>query len=81
LLPCRYDNKRDRFRVKVRSRVRVRLKVRVKLRIKVRVKVKVKVRIRAMGKLGLRFFTFSNQRPITSLTYTSNDVTPVRAWF
>ena len=27
------------------------------------------------------FFTFSNQRPITSLTYTSNDVTPVRTWF
>ena len=24
------------------------------------------------------FFTFSNRRPITSLTYTSNDVTPVR---
>jgi len=28
-----------------------------------------------------RFFTFSNRRPITWLTYTSNDVTPVRAWF
>ena len=23
------------------------------------------------------FFTFSNRRPMTSLTYTSNDVTPV----
>ena len=27
------------------------------------------------------FFTFSNQCPITSLTYTSNDITPVRTWF
>ena len=24
-------------------------------------------------------FTFSNRRPMTSLTYASNDVTPVRA--
>jgi hypothetical protein len=29
----------------------------------------------------MAFFTFSNRRPITSLTYTSNDVTPVRTWF
>ena len=27
------------------------------------------------------FFTFSNRRPITSLTYTSNDITPIRTWF
>ena len=27
------------------------------------------------------FFAFSNRRPITSLTYTSNYVTPVKTWF
>jgi hypothetical protein len=81
---------RVRIKVRVRARVRVRVKVRVGVKVRTRVEVKVRVRVKVRvgstsnPQIGVQFsniwpfFTFSNRRPMTSLTYTSNDVTPVR---
>jgi hypothetical protein len=58
LLPCRYDNKRVRFRARVNVRVRVKVMVRftvkVRVRIKVKVRVRIKVKVRVMFRVNVR---------------------------
>jgi hypothetical protein len=45
------------------------------IKVRVRVNVRFRARVRVMVKLRVRF------HPMTSLTYTSNDVTPVKECF